>query len=503
MATETESRYRAFVGRDERPIELVPLSFALGTVAKQVCSAVFLTGLDARTALRRSGYQALAFHRIAAVLADEVTLEVDGRRGEVAVHVEIGPVAARRIVERYRDQYPSLPGDWAGEEKRLRDRGVETRRAVFMGDHGCAILPLTGVGVGSQKDAIVPLRAPLSALPNGPGRDDAMAASTHPDTFDQRVCAAVDRAFARPAARTSACVVLHHGEVVGERYVDAVGPQTVLESWSMGKSLAATLAGVLVGQGVLDLDEPVPVSRWGGMQDPRGRIKVRDVLRMSSGLECSGLDDPREQWRYGISDHALPYCEAMDSVAFAEDRPLRAEPGSKGRYRNCDTLVVGAVVRSCVEDRLGRPFGEWWRQTVRQDLGAASLVIDEDWYGNLLVNGFVHGTARQWATLGNEYLRALAGEEAGGLTKEWATFVRTPGAGLNGRPYGGHFWLNAAREYPIPEDAFWMGGFGMQRVFIVPSLDLVVVRMGWPTDLEEARLATNEMLAGVCDAVTR
>lgn len=73
-------------------------------------------------------------------------------------------------------------------------------------------------------------------------------------------------------------------------------------------------------------------------------------------LELAGFDSPREEWEQGRPDHALMYSEAIDCFEWAVSRPLEHPPGAVGRYRNCDPLSLGYLVRQTVEanhDELG------------------------------------------------------------------------------------------------------------------------------------------------------
>ena len=94
---------------------------------------------------------------------------------------------------------------------------------------------------------------------------------------------AVD-AFGLASGMTAAFVVTWKGRLIGERYGQGITTHTPLESWSMGKSVTATLMGILIKQGVYDLWQPAPIPEWQGRDDPRRKIRIADIMRMSSGL---------------------------------------------------------------------------------------------------------------------------------------------------------------------------------------------------------------------------
>jgi CubicO group peptidase (beta-lactamase class C family) len=109
------------------------------------------------------------------------------------------------------------------------------------------------------------------------------------------------------------------------------------------------------------------------------------------------------------------------------------------------------------------------------------MVIETDTYGNFLGQGAVFGSGRDWARLGNLYLQDGVWNGARILPEGYVKFVSTlaPAWAADKRPiYGGFFWINGDESFPVPKDAYYMAGAGGQTTLIVPSHDLVVVRMG-------------------------
>ena len=104
--------------------------------------------------------------------------------------------------------------------------------------------------------------------------------------------AVVDAAFAPDDALTQAFVITWKGRIIAERYGLGATAKTPLEGWSMGKSIAASLMGILVQQGVYSLDQPAPIPEWQGQGDKRKDIRIRDILNMSSGLRIRAEQDP-------------------------------------------------------------------------------------------------------------------------------------------------------------------------------------------------------------------
>lgn len=491
---------RTNAGVPELPEGVIPVHLVLGTVAKVICSAVFLSGRDLDEARRNSALHALSVHHLHTVLLDEIAIDVDRGATEVTVSLELDEAAVDLLVAGYRAHFDSLDADWDAERERLLALGDVARTARFLGDQGSVILPRDGRPLGFRPVEVT------TTLPDASGQDWPMGdrsdgVQVRSAVDRQAVAKAIEAGFADEAAHTAAVVVLHCGDIVGERYRDGIDAETQLESWSMGKSLTATLVGVLVEKGLLSLDQPAPVPAWQGQDDPRRHIRVRDLLQMSGGLQFSGQDDPRQAWRLGVPDHLYVYTDAVDAFGFAVSSPAEFAPGTVGRYLNCDPLTLGYIVKQTVTERLGQEYLKWPQAELFDRVGIRRQVLETDWYGNFLLTGFDYGTARNWARLGLLYLQDGVWEGERILPEGWSEFVSTPAPGWEEPRYGGQFWLNGTHEFALPTEAYYMAGFGEQRVFIVPSADLVVVRLGHRADTDAAKDSTNAMLGELMKVV--
>src|SRR5262249_24608679 len=158
-------------------------------------------------------------------------------------------------------------------------------------DQGCIIDQEQNPGIHFTP---VPVKTTLPDAASTPWpMGDKLQADAAPTGIDQqRLAHAVDLAFADPDALTAAFVVVHKGRIVAERYMPGITKDTQLESWSMGKSLTATLFALLVKDGVYKIDDPAPVPAWRAPGDPRGAIRIVDLLHMSSGLRFIAGQDP-------------------------------------------------------------------------------------------------------------------------------------------------------------------------------------------------------------------
>lgn len=151
-----------------------------------------------------------------------------------------------------------------------------------------------------------------------------------------------------------------------------------------------------------------------------------------------------------------------------------------GRYRNTDPVLVSYLVRLGVERR-GQEYLSFPQRALFDAIGIRTMVMETDPYGNFLTQGYELASARDWARLGNLYLQDGVWYGQRILPEGYVKFVSTvaPAWQADQRPiYGGFFWINSEGGFPVPRDAYYMAGSGGQIAIIIPSHDLVVVRMG-------------------------
>ena len=418
-----------------------PLSHHAAGYAKVVCSAVFMTGLDPDFAAENLGYF-------------------------------VAPPAERAKLGK-----PVVDRD--AREVRIALPTGNTRVARHVGDQGCVTLPEgeTSLRYTPRPIAKRPPASPTTPWPMG----DAFPSDPLPPGLDAAaVKSAVDAAFEPAEAMTAAFVVTWKGRLVAERYGPGITAATPLESWSMGKSVVASLMGRLIQQGAYTLDQKAPIPEWQAPGDPRGEIRIADLLRMSSGLRIRAPGDPDFDPHGPYPDHLYLYTGGVDSFRYAATRPLQWPPDTVGRYRNTDPVLVSYLVRLAVEKR-GEDYLSFPQRALFDALGIRTMVLETDPYGNFLTQGYELASARDWARLGRLYLQDGVWNGERLLPEGYVKFVSTvaPAWQKDGRPiYGGFFWINGDGQLPIPRDAFFMAGAGGQTTLVIPSHDLVVVRQG-------------------------
>jgi CubicO group peptidase (beta-lactamase class C family) len=356
--------------------------------------------------------------------------------------------------------------------------GTPVRTAIYYGDQGCVIheresedIHFTPVDVTSELPDPATQPWPTGDLdrhgPLPPGADTAA------------VTAVLDWAMNEAGQNTRALVVIHKGKIIAERYAQGFTPHTPQISWSQGKSITAALIGVLVQQGELTLDQPAPVPEWHeDPEDPRREIRIRDLLHMSSGLDFKN---------YGVGDslsftkeneHFLIYFDAVNVFEHAINQPMDLPPNTQFRYRNSDPLTLGRIVRQTVEAR-GESYFTFPQHALFDRIGMRDVVLETDTYGNFIMTGYDFASAYDWARFGLLHLWDGVWQGERILPEGWAAFVSTPTSTDPRQGYGGLFWVNAGGAMlDVPRDAYWPAGFMGQRTVIIPSLDMVVVRLG-------------------------
>ena len=197
-----------------------------------------------------------------------------------------------------------------------------------------------------------------------------------------------------------------------------------------------------------------------------------------------------------------PNSGAIDAFQFSITRPLQFEPNTVGRYRNADPLTLGYIVREIVRAR-GEEYLTYPQRALFDKLGMRGQVLETDPYGNFLLTGYDYGTARNWARLGMLYLNdgMWMGERL--LPEGFVKFVSTPAPAWKEPVYGGMVWVNGDGAWNLPRDAYAFRGAGEQDVYVVPSHELVIVRMGHFPGAQVGARDLQRALALLMEAIPR
>jgi CubicO group peptidase (beta-lactamase class C family) len=353
------------------------------------------------------------------------------------------------------------------------DPAMPPRIAVWRPLLGCAHLP-----IGASPDMsntlpslphdMTPPSLDHADWPRGDANAIAPLPATRKAALDALVARAFDGATYGKGSETSAVLVLLDGRIVAERYGLGVTMHTPQRTWSMAKSLAATLIGRAVELGRIEVSMPANIPQWQHPGDPRAAITLDQLLRMNSGLWTDGPGNRTDSLYWGGS--TVP-----ETAAAA---PLEAAPGSRFNYANNDFLLATySLMNTLGPDALALPFKQ-----VLWPLGMTRTTPETDWQGNYVMSSQVWMTARDSARLALLYANdgMLDGKRL--LPKDWVDYVSsTRGAQPdNARTprYGAGFWVLDSRQ-GLPSGTFAMEGSRGQYAVIVPSANVIVVRRGF------------------------
>ncbi len=385
---------------------------------------------------------------------------------------------------------------------------IPTMRAVDREGLGCIVMApsQTFADLDDLPELTMPRPAGDPANKAWP-QGDQVPDRPPPKSVDRRTLErAADFTFNRaahehPSHVTVSLLIVYEGDIVLERYAPGFNATTRTRTWSVAKSIATTLIGIVVDQGKLDLDDPLPV-KWAPqdgesamMHDPRRKITLRNVLHMSSGLY------PVDNDRCNTTGSCLSYFAGASSVAGAVNRGLVQEPGVHWVYENYDTILGIAALKSTLENR--KEYLEFPRRALFDRLGMHNTTPGVDRFGDYVMSSQVYTTARDLARLGLLYLNngVWNGEQV--LSESWVKFVRTPALSTKtrGNFYGGQWWLPSDQRIDVPQDAYEMAGHRGQYVIVIPSYDLVIVRRGLDTGSGEQGFPSWDLVKRVVKAL--
>ena len=367
--------------------------------------------------------------------------------------------------------------DRAGNFVEVFFAGRFTSHAAFHEGFGCVLLHGRGANPYLLRSDVEALKKPKTPALLGEIAGPAVVEPTDP-----RLKAALDHAFEEPVTppfrRTKAVVVVHDGTVIAERYAAGIGVDTPLLGFSMTKSVINALLGILTQQGVVTPSFPAPVPEWHGPNDPRREIEVEHLMRMTTGLALDETDsgsDPSNQMVY-LHD---------DMAGFAVKAALIAPPGKRWHYSSATTQLLARIIR----DGVGGPeqtLAFAWRELFNP-LGMRNVTLEFDGAGTLQGSTYMLASARDWTKFGLLYLNdgVIGGKRI--LQEDWVSFSASATLDTD---YGAGFWTNRSEHehakgrvrIGIPRDAFFASGDGGQRIVILPSQHLVVVRLGDAVD---------------------
>jgi CubicO group peptidase (beta-lactamase class C family) len=287
-----------------------------------------------------------------------------------------------------------------------------------------------------------------------------------------------------------ATLVVHRGAIVAEQYASGVDESSTLISWSMAKSITQAVIGLLVADGLVDIDAPAPVPEFAGTE--KAAITIRDLLAMRSGLEF--VED--------YVDDSVSHCLEMlfgagvdDHAHYAASQRSLHPPGTVWSYSSGTTNILARIAGEIIAAAAGELPGARTEEATRafltrrlfKPIGMRSAVPKFDTAGTFVGSSYVYATARDFARFGYLYLRNGVWDGRRLLPPHWVDFARTQVAVDDAPPhfgYGAHWWI-----WPEQPGSVAAHGYEGQYVIVLPERDLVVVQLSKvPADVRQPLL---------------
>lgn len=274
---------------------------------------------------------------------------------------------------------------------------------------------------------------------------------------------------------TRALLVVHRERILAETYAQGVDAGTPVLGWSMAKSLMSVMLGSLAYRGKLDFAAAPGFSEW--QSDEREEITILDMLTMSDGLEFSEEYDP------GDDATAMLFTEPS-GAAYVLNQQLVNEPGQVFNYSSGTTTLLSLIYQQAN----GGPVAAYqdYMRYIHKPLGFQNAVFEMDAAGTFVGSSYFYASARDWARLGQLMLNRGAINGRRIVSEEWIDSAMSPNNTINDRAYGFQWWLNHGNpevEWPaLPEDTISAQGNRQQYLVVIPSLELVIVRLGWTAE---------------------
>ncbi|WP_163398531.1 serine hydrolase domain-containing protein [Flavobacterium fluviatile] len=379
--------------------------------------------------------------------------------------------------------------DEAGKFATASVYGLKERKAIYREGLGATLI---NDDFDVSKPYLVPKRTPLvNNLPFPYGNlepKDTIFSNIDYSKLEKAIDDAFDKSGGK-LKRTRAVVVLYKNKLIAEKYDTGFTKDSKILGWSMTKSITSSAFGVLAKQGKIDIYKPAPVAEW--QNDERKNITINDLLHMNSGLEW-------EENYNTICDATKMLFQAEDMGKVQLDKPAEFKPNTHWNYSSGTTNLLSLILRR--QFKTQQEYLDFWYSAVIDKIGMSSMIVEQDMSGTFVGSSYAWATARDWSKFGLLYLNKgnWNGEQI--LDESWVKYTATPTNTSEGK-YGAQFWLNAGGKFPdAPRDMFYCSGYQGQMVAIIPSKDMVIVRMGLK---EDPAFDFNGFLKGIVGSVKK
>jgi len=353
--------------------------------------------------------------------------------------------------------------------------GMAKRKAIYRNGFGCTL-----VNDLSEDD----LRAQKFIVPSLIKASDTVWANDtlqgnlpfNESKLESAVATAFQNEYNKKPVLTKALLVVFKNKIIAEKYASGYNQNSMLLGWSMAKSVTGALIGILVKQGKLKVEQPAPIAAWRQANDDKKQIRLEDLLQQASGLNFK-----EDYSSYSNATNML--FNRGDMAGYTERLPMKVKPGTEFYYSSGNSNILSGIVRSTVgeKDYHSFPYKELFYK-----LGMYHTIMEPDASGTFVGSSYIWASARDYARFGMLYLNDGTWNGERILPEGWVKKSEEPPAINHLKNYGYQFWLNGLnetkpgeKEFPqAPDDLFYADGYGGQRIYIIPSRQLVAVRLG-------------------------
>lgn len=341
--------------------------------------------------------------------------------------------------------------------------GLSKKTASYRQGLGCSV-EYSGYGQAVE----VPFQPSVSSPQEWPAGNIV----GEPDTVLTQLLADMVAKDNQAGLNTRALLVVRNGRILAEAYDQESDAFTPLLGWSMAKSMVSTMLANLEYRGLLNIDEPPGFSTW--ENDPRAEITVTDMLTMSDGLGFS------EEYNPGDDATAMLFTSASASD-YVLGKELQQQPGTVFNYSSGTANLLARLHT----DILGGPqaaYDDYW-ENIHQALSFQNAVFETDASGVMVGSSYLYASARDWARLGQLMLNRGVINGSRVFRDDWIERATAANSSGNEKAYGFQWWLNKGDDnlrWPdLPEGSYMANGNRQQMLMVIPSANVLIVRLGW------------------------
>lgn len=305
---------------------------------------------------------------------------------------------------------------------------------------------------------------------------------------------------ANPNINTHGMIIVKDGYIVGEAYFQGCTKDSKHNSYGMANSFSNALIGIALDKGLIgsvndEIYRYYPQWQTTDTPNAKKRITIRHLLTMTAGLEW-------EEYNYDNPGDVGKMYDAgnIDFIQYVLNKPVISEPGTHWYYSDGEAILPSGIIEKVANQRAYH----FARENLFTPLGISDIYWESDPAGHTITAWGIFATVRDYAKFGYLYLNEGQWDGKQIISSAWVQeSTRAISDSLN--HYGYQWWLSPAfsgyEDMNIPEKTFIALGFYIQRIYVVPEKNLVVVRVGHDTGTTGGQWNSLQFLRLILDAI--